>query len=299
MKILKKLKMITIDKQKCTDCRKCFDICPNYVFSLKNNTGNKKTIELRYPEQCCVCGHCIAICQTRALSHENLPFNSIIPVQRDQIEPESIEKLLVSRRSVRNYKQKPVPEEMLRRLLEIAVHSGSSSNGQTEEFIVIRDQKKLRELELLVIDALWNAGLKFLNSGFMKTVMKKIYGNEVICQYEAYHNIIKHRREHNEQEGMIFRNAPAVIVVYGIKTNFLAQTNCALAIRNIEILAETMGLGTCWVGFLPSAANKSKKINKFLQIPGDKTVLASLMLGFPKYTYRYKLPRKERCVSWL
>ena len=291
--------MITIDKQKCTDCRKCHDICPNYVFSLVNNAEKKKSVELRYPEQCCVCGHCMAICQTGALSHESMPLSSFTPVQREEIDPESMEKLLVSRRSTRNYKQKPVPEEMLRKLIEIGTHAGSSSNGQTEEFIVIRDQKKLHQLELLVINVLWNAGLKFLNRGFMKTILKRIYGKEVIRQYEAYHNIIKHRRENNEQEGMIFRNAPVVVVVYGIKTNFLAQTNCALAIRNIEILAESMGLGTCWVGFLPSAANKSKKINKFLQIPEDKIILASLMLGFPKYIYRYKLPRRERNVSWL
>lgn len=290
--------MITIDKQKCTNCRKCYEICPNYVFSLVTNAENKKSIELRYPEQCCICGHCIAICQTRALSHESMPLSSFIPVQRDEINPESMEKLLVSRRSVRNYKQKPVPEEILQKLIEAGIHAGSSSNGQTEEFIVIRDQQKIRHLELLVIDVLWNAGLKYLNGGFMKTFLKRKYGNEVIHQYEAYHNIIKHRKEHNEQEGMIFRNAPVVIVVYGIKTNFLAQTNCALAIRNIEILAESMGLGTCWVGFLPSAANKSKKINKFLQIPKDKIILASLMVGFPKYIYRYKLPRKERNVSW-
>ncbi len=291
--------MITVDKQKCTNCKKCFDVCPNYVFGLDTTSGNKPEVKLRYPEQCCVCGHCIAICSHQALSHEDLPVNSFHPVQRDEIAPESIEKMLFSRRSTRNFKQKPIPKEVLQRLLDIAIHAGTSSNGQSEEFIVIQDQKKLRELELLVIDVLWNAGLKRINGGFMRKILEKRYGKEIIRQYEAYHNIIKHRRQNHELEGMIFRNAPAVIVTYGIKTNFLAQTNCALAVRNIEILAETMGLGTCWVGFLPSAANKSGQINKCLNIPQDKTILASVMVGFPKHSYRYKLPRKERNVSWL
>jgi len=206
--------------------------------------------------------------------------------------------LLHSRRSIRHYKDRQLSDGELSELLQVAQMAGTSSNGQTEGFLVLQNQERIRNLELLIIKTLWNAGLKYLKGGFMRKLLEKKYGPEVIRQYTDYYGIIKNRRAHGEERGMIFRNAPTVVVVYGLKTNFLAQSNAALAIRNMELMAESMGLGSCWVGFLPSAAAKSRKIDRFLNIPGGNTVLGALMLGEPAYRYKNIPPRKPRSVIW-
>jgi nitroreductase len=69
--------------------------------------------------------------------------------------------------------------------------------------------------------------------------------------------------------------------------------NCAIAMRNIEMLALTMGLGTCWNGLLVvAAAKKEGVINGLLSLDDSRMVWGSLMIGYPRYRSRFKLPRR-------
>lgn len=291
--------MIEIDSTKCTKCGLCFDVCPNYVFASNSIAGKDGEIKIRYPEQCCICGHCVATCPENALTHKEMPIEKFEDLPETRIPPENMKDLLLSRRSIRAFKEKPVPKELIEQLIETGIHAGTSSNGQTENFIVIQDRKLLAELEKMVIEALWNIGLKYLGSSFGRRFAKMKYGDEMVKQYMPYHHIIKNRKNSNQLEGMIFRNAPVVIVSHGLRTNFLAHANCAIAARNMEIMAKTMGLGTCWVGFLSSAANSSRKISRYLGIPDDRNIYSAIMVGYPKREYKKKIPRKERQVRWI
>ncbi len=55
---------------------------------------------------------------------------------------EAIEK----RRSIRDYDDRPVPEEKLKRVLEAARLSPSASNRQDRKFVVVRDEARRRTL---------------------------------------------------------------------------------------------------------------------------------------------------------
>jgi nitroreductase len=52
--------------------------------------------------------------------------------------------------AVRNYQDKPVPEDSLRRILEAGRLTGSSMNGQPWHFLVIQNRDTLRQLGLLL-----------------------------------------------------------------------------------------------------------------------------------------------------
>ena len=54
--------------------------------------------------------------------------------------------VILSRRSVRQYTQKGVPEEILRKLLEAAMSAPSAGNGQPWHFVVIREHAILDEI---------------------------------------------------------------------------------------------------------------------------------------------------------
>jgi len=90
------------------------------------------------------------------------------------------------------------------------------------------------------------------------------------------------------------------MVIYGFRTNFMAHANCSIAVRNMEIMAKTMGLGTCWAGFLSVAAHLGKKkIETYLEIPDDHSIYGAIMVGYPKFEYRKIIPRREREVRWI
>jgi nitroreductase/NAD-dependent dihydropyrimidine dehydrogenase PreA subunit len=289
--------MIEIDREKCTNCMSCLSVCSNYVYRLSDDG---KEVVVQYPSQCCVCGHCISICPVDAISHEQLPLEGFEELRPIEISADAMRNLILSRRSIRNYKSDPVPDDMVEKLIEAATHAGTSSNGQTEQFIVVRDQKFLLELEKLVVDVLWNAGLKYLGGdGIMTKLLTKKYGADMIRQYHSYHGIIKRRRENNEIRGMIFRNAPLVIIMHGLKANALGPANCSIAIRNMELLARTMGLGTCWCGFLVVAAEKSRRVNAFLELEKNRQIQGALMVGYPEHKYTRMIPRKPREIRWI
>ena len=288
--------MIEIDSTKCNHCGFCFDVCPNYVLAL----GEGREIQVRYPEQCCICGHCVAICPENALIHKQMPAENFEDLPVTIIPPENMRNLLLSRRSIRAFKEKPVPKELIEQLIEVGIHAGTSSNGQTESFIVIQDRKLLSELEKMVIEVVWNTGLKYLGDSIGQNLVRIQIGDEMVRQSIPYHHIIKNRRNNNQLAGMIFRNAPVVIVIHGLRTNLLARANCWVAARNMEIMAKTMGLGTCWVGFLSVAAHLANgKIERYLEIPDDHGIYGAITVGYPKFEYRKIIPRKEREVRWI
>jgi nitroreductase len=236
-----------------------------------------------------------------------MALEKLEPLAPIKVGPDELMNLMFARRSVRNFNSKMVPRETIDRLLQVATYAGTSSNGQSEDFIVIQDREYLKELEAMVADAIWNSGIKFLgkDKGLIISYLAKKYGPRMVKQYRAYHGIIKHRRENGELHGndriggMVFRNAPAVIVVHGEKGNMLGMANSALAIRNMELLALGMGLGTCWVGFLPASAHKDGKIGQHLKLPKSRAVYGTLLVGYSKHKFERKIPRKARVVQWI
>lgn len=60
-------------------------------------------------------------------------------------------------RQIRQYRDEPVPDEMLNELLEIARWTGSSRNTQPWHFIVINDREILRQLSALRTPINWVA----------------------------------------------------------------------------------------------------------------------------------------------
>ena len=288
--------MIEIDSTKCTKCGFCFEVCSSRVLAL----GEGQEIQVRYPEQCNICGHCVAICPKNALIHKDMPIEKFEDLRVTIIPPEDMRNLLLSRRSIRVFQEKPVPKELIEQLIEVGIHAGTSSNGQTENFIVIQDRKLLSELEKKVIDVLWNKGIKYLGSGIGQKLAKMKLGEEMLRQSIPYYHSIRHRRENNELAGMIFRNAPVVMVIHGLRTNFMAHANCSIAARNMEIMAKTMGLGTCWVGYLSVAAHLAKKkIERYLEIPDDHSIYGVILVGYPKHEFGKIILRKERQVRWM
>ena len=287
--------MIRIDREKCTLCGFCMEVCQNYVYMKESGSPQ---IIAKYPDQCCDCGHCIAICKADAIIHDGVNKSDIEELPPIAITPEAMENLIFSRKSIRIFQDKQVPDDLINRLIEVATYAGTSSNGQSEEFIVIRDWDLLRKLEKRCIDILWNAGLKYLGSGgLMSKILLKKYGPEMLRQYKSYHGVIRHYKEKEEKGGWVFRNAPTVIVMHGLAANFLGHANCAIAIRNIELFALTLGLGSCWSGLLVVAANKKKKaIHKILGLPMDREIYGALLLGYPRHNYNCKIKRKRRKV---
>ena len=290
--------MIEVDRMKCTGCGFCSDECPAGIFSLSITPRGSRTAQVSHVDQCTLCGHCVAICPEGAVSHGDMPADEFAEQQRVVIAPETMMAFLLSRRSTKAFRGKAVPGEVIEQLIEVGTHAGTASNSQTENFIIIQDRGVLAELEGMVAGILWRK-MKPLGSAVGRRIGAIRHGAETIRRSVAYYERFKARKESGDTAGLIFRNAPAVIVVHGLRANFNARANCAIATRNMEILAKSLGLGTCWAGFLLVAAGLTKKVARCLDISDDRNIYGAIMLGYPKHEYRKIIRRKEREVRWL
>ncbi len=127
---------------------------------------------------------------------------------------------------------------------------------------MIEDKRVLEALADLVIDRMWNSGLKYAGNSVGRMVIRAMYGNEFAKQVEHYYRTFKLRKQTGDPIRVLW-NAPTLILVTGLRKNALTFTNAALAARNIEIMALTMGLGTCWAGFLVVTAARSRRSLSF------------------------------------
>ena len=60
--------------------------------------------------------------------------------------PQQVIRLLRSLRAVRQFRQEPIPQEVIDALLEVARWTGTASNRQHWELVVIQEKKTLQEL---------------------------------------------------------------------------------------------------------------------------------------------------------
>jgi nitroreductase len=225
--------------------------------------------------------------------HETLSCIDFEQASKVRIDPALLKEHILQRRSVRMYKDKAVSDQDLNDLIETGAYGGTGANTQSVRFLLITDKQFLMKLEEMVFDICWKAGLKFFGGkGPLFRLLSRKFGPEITSWFRSYHDIFRHRRENSEIAGSVFRNAPAVILAHDLARNPLGAINCAVAMRNMELLAPAMGLGTCWTGYMISAAAaKSGIINAFLGLDKTHRIHGGIMVGYPKYRYSLKIPR--------
>ena len=128
---MNKMDFITVNEEKCIKCEQCIKECPAYVLKM----GEKGPEEIANTT-CIACGHCVAICPTDAIDNSKTPIKEQVDAKDfPKLNAQQAEHFLRARRSIRNYKDKPVSREMLTKLVDIARLAPTGSNRQGISFV--------------------------------------------------------------------------------------------------------------------------------------------------------------------
>ena len=144
---------------RCNSCGLCVKICKD--FSLKME-GNKPMLSEGAVFGCMACGHCMAICPEKAIeiSGREMSADDLIDLSTfsDRLNYSQLRNLLISRRSIRDFKDKEIEEDVIEKIIEAAVMAPMGLPPSDVQLIVFKGKDKVQELDFsggddyLVID---------------------------------------------------------------------------------------------------------------------------------------------------
>jgi len=294
--------MISIDHSKCTVCGICGTVCPRRILETKEENGHKQTLVSQQRKQLCMaCGHCCAVCPNEAISIQELDLKDFKSVRQRQISEDNLLIMLEQRRSVRRYKDKPVPRNILDRIIEAARRAPTGSGSPSTGVLVIDKPEHLKTLSELTHET-YRGLEKALANPVARFIIKRRVGDKTYHMLQDFvmpgmHWYLKWKREGRGDE--ILRDCKALMLFHCPIREPMGATNCALSAFHAILMAEVLEVGTCFNDLIPPVCNRSAKIRRLLALPEEREIHASLTMGFAKYKFQKAIPKNLAEVRYL
>ncbi|MFH1035425.1 MAG: nitroreductase family protein [Pseudomonadota bacterium] len=290
-----------IDRELCTGCGLCIAVCPSGTLSLVDGkarvTGDRSL----------GCGHCQAVCPTGAARVEGLEepaFASFSPdrswLPPGQGDPAQLARLMLSRRSCRNFQERPLSRQVLADLVSFGQAAPSGTNSQLWTFTILAQRSAVLELGQEV--GAFFADLNRLAARAWLAQGLKLLGRPQLADYHRdHHDSVAKALEEFKASGRerLFHGAPAAILVGSLPGGSCPAEDALLASQNILLAAHVLGLGSCLVGFVVEALRRRPAIKARLGLGPQETVHAAIALGYPAERYARQAGRRPLAPRWL
>jgi nitroreductase/Pyruvate/2-oxoacid:ferredoxin oxidoreductase delta subunit len=268
--------IVEINKETCTKCNACAIACGASLIVPKENDFPRF-----FPgaDQFCMrCGHCVGVCSTGSIIHQEMPLEQCPPiVKKNEPSFEQVSQLIKSRRSTREFRDKPVPRQEIEQIIDVARYSPTGHNAQEVRWLVIDDKEEIKKLTAIGVE--WFRSQASGNTPWAADMQG------VLKMHEIGLNIF-------------LRNAPTIVVTYAEKNNPIAAVDCAIALSYFDLAAKAAGLGCYWNGYFYFSAQTFAPMVKAVAMPEGFTPYAALCVGYPQYKYQRIPPRKPARILY-
>ena len=292
-----------IDADICIGCEACVQVCPNRTISMQDGkaavTGDRSLN----------CGHCAAACPVDAVTVDaidsySLRFNDF-QLKKDWMahgafDTAELVRLMASRRSCRNFSERPVDRKILEDLIKIGALAPSGTNSQRWTFTVLPSRSAVMKLGNGLADFFRRLN-RMAEKPLVRHGLKMIGKPKLFEYYRDYYQTVEEGLQEWEQAGSerLFHGAPAAIVVGSLSGASCPAEDALLATQNILLAAHSMGMGTCLIGLAVSPMKNDPKLKTIIGIPENEPVYAVIALGYPDESYEGLAGRKKPKVRFL
>ncbi|MCT4509939.1 MAG: nitroreductase family protein [Tepidibacter sp.] len=174
-------------------------------------------------------------------------------------------KNIKERRSIRKFKEEQIKEEEIQTIIEAGIYAPSAHNQQPWHFTVIQNKNIISEM-----------------NEESKKAMKN-HSDEWIAKLG------------NNEKFDIHYNAPTVILVSGKKDCYSPIVDVSAAIQNMLLAADSIGVGSCWVGLSKFGLIEEDKVKQF-NIPDGYEPYYTVALGYKALDKKQNAPKRNEDV---
>ncbi|WP_419662354.1 nitroreductase [Desulfosarcina variabilis str. Montpellier] len=296
--------VISVDPEKCTSCGLCIINCPFDCLEM----DEQKHPQMKADYTCMSCSNCLVACEANALSVERTFdiksgfFDTNTPESTPPIDPRNengqpdewnpTERVILERRSVRNFKKKPVPETLLQRILEAGRFAPSGGNHQPWKFTVVTDPEFIAELETTCHGFWAETYPVFTNDDTVMNMVGMVPTGVFDPRTQRGVRCIALKKL-----SIYFGCAAIIFMGANTKAND-PEVSIGICGQNMNLAAQSLGLGACWSNFGAVPLNAMPELKSKLGFDDPWKVQTSLCIGYPKFRQSGMVARHHRPVTW-
>ncbi len=289
------MSIVTIDPELCRKDGLCVRVCQKVFLQKARGT----VPEVAHEESCNACGHCVMVCPSGAIHQEDCPQENLHPVRRDLLPAyEQVREMIVARRSVRTFQERPVEREIIEKVIDCARFAPSAKNTQSTHFMVIQDKTFLHAVASLTAEWLGKVGERLKNPVWR--LLYRLGGTKdagEIKRWVGQFALIAEKMIHGMD--LVLFDAPVLLLFHGDSRVRFVDVNANLALQNGTMAASSLGLGSFYTGYVVTACNRNRGVSGLLQLPKGHKVYGGLALGYPDIKFSQWIERNPAKITWI
>jgi len=288
---------ITFLYDRCNSCGLCVKVCKDFSLIMENNLP----VVSDHPFFGCIaCGHCMAICPTYAIEisgrEMSVDDRMDISEMNDKANYDQLRNLLTGRRSVRDFKDREVGEELIEKIIAAAVSAPMGLPPTDVRVVVIKGKAKVREFSFDVIDYFRKISWLFSNQLIW---IWRLTGKESYQLIKSFAQpLVKFFADTKEKdENYLLYDAP--LAMYFLASPYSDPADPYIPATYAMLAAESLGLGTCMIGSIhPTIQYGAKKLKQKWNIPAKSPSGIVVIFGYPKYKFKSGIKRSFAKVTY-
>jgi NAD-dependent dihydropyrimidine dehydrogenase PreA subunit/nitroreductase len=274
--------MVIVAEERCTGCGVCAGICHQHCMAVEQGTVRIDAAV------CSTCTQCIAACPERALSWDGVEPVPFRPALLPSVE--QLEELFHERRSVRDFEPRPVPRDVLARI--VTAGSFAPTNNYGLRAVATDDPAVIREMDAAVLRftrAVY--GLLFRPRpvfGLLRALTSGVTATDRVKMRSVL------------ARGRNFRTFPAAMVfLAGDPRTALSRESAQCALVNMFYCAQATGVAGCLFGPGRIVLDRDRRVRARLGLGPREHVLGTLLLGWPAVRFNNAVAGKTLPLRWV
>jgi nitroreductase len=212
-----------------------------------------------------------------------------------------VEEVIFKRRSIRAFKKDPLPDFMIRRILEAGRFAPSAGNAQPWKFIVVKSPEILAEMEkdAVKITKVLMWFIDYTRSPMRRLLLKPLTKVFIRLNHNQLHPVpMGLLRSIANDECPVFHHAPTLILLLEDRRGVSSPpTDIGICGQNMVLTAHGLGAGSCWLGMI-KLLMYYPKWKKFFGVKYPYKLNDCIAVGWPKVKADDQVPREKQMVQW-